>query len=294
MYIVERHLKEYAEQNPELVSVRTSLRYPNLRVVKYKNKVFYRNLWTPELQEMRGLIVDENWGVRVRPFTKIFNRGERKTDFDFGTWVCATRKINGFMACLTKDEDYGYIISTTGSLDSPYVALAEKYLNPLKTHGLINGVTYIFEIVDPSDPHIIDEEQGAYLIGARTVCSRIDLLQCDLDLIAQGFGVKRPEWKLCYFGEVVNESKSCRHEGFVVYDPSSQRSLKLKSPYYLTKKFFARASDSKFTPEWFHNNRETFEEEYFPLFDNISDNMAHFQGLDQESRKAYIEAFLNR
>ena len=293
MYVVERHLKQYAEENSELVSVRTSLRYPDLRVVKYKNKVFYRNLWTDELCEMRGLIVDEHWGVRVRPFKKIFNRGENSTDFPLDKWICAVRKINGFMACLTKDDDYGYIVSTTGSLDSPFVELAEKYLEPLKSHGLISGVTYIFEIVDPSDPHIIEEEHGVYLIGARTVCSKIDLHQCDLDLIARGFGVKRPEWKLCNFGEAIVEARNAKHEGFVVYDTVSDAALKLKTPYYLIKKLFSRINGARLTPRWFAQNRENFDEEYLPLIDAIAED-SEFASLDQEQRKFWIEEFLNR
>ena len=67
MHLVERHLKQYTEEHPELVQVRVSLRHPTLRVVKYKNKVFYKELWTPELCRMRGLVVDENWNVIVRP-----------------------------------------------------------------------------------------------------------------------------------------------------------------------------------------------------------------------------------
>ena len=42
MIFVDRHLRDFAEANPDLVAVRTSLRHPNLRVVKYKPKVFYK------------------------------------------------------------------------------------------------------------------------------------------------------------------------------------------------------------------------------------------------------------
>lgn len=293
MHLVERALQHYAEEeHPELVQVRTSLRYPDLRVVKYKNKVFYKDLWSPELCKMRGLVIDEDWRVIARPFDKIFNRGERfAPKFDHGEMVFAARKVNGFMACLTKDEDHGLIVSTTGSLDSPFIELAEKYLLPLRHHGLINGVTYIFEIVDESDPHIVDEEPGPWLIGCRTVASRIQLHECDLDIIARGMKVKRPEWKHCHFGEILEERKTVEHEGWVCYNFNYDNAVKIKSAYYLTKKLFMRIKGEKLTPQWFKANRDNIDEEFYPLFDAISRD-AQFPGLDQQQRREWIERYL--
>lgn len=293
MYILaDRRLRTYVEENPELVSTRISIRYPDLRVVKYKNKVFYKNLWTPELCELRGLVIDQNWRIVVRPFTKIFNRGENNTDFPLDTEVAAVRKVNGFMGAITIDDQYGTIVSTTGSLDSPFVLMAEKYLLPLVDKGLINGVTYLFEIVDPEDPHIIEEKTGAYLIGARTVCSQIPLLECDLDEMAKGMGVLRPEWQSCSFGEIVEQAKSAKHEGFVVYNKLTGDALKLKTPYYLTKKFFSRVNGDKLTENWLAANRNGFDEEYYPLIDYIKAHRDAFTQLDQAGRKIFIEDFL--
>jgi hypothetical protein len=293
MHVIDRQLREFAESNPDLVSVRVSLRYPRLRVVKYKHKVFYKSLWTPELCEMRGLVVDEDWNVIVRPFRKIFNRFENGTDFPLDADVAAARKVNGFMAGLTVDDEYGTIVSTTGSLDSPFVAMAEKYLLPLKDRGLINGVTYLFEIVDPQDPHIIEEKVGAYLIGARAVCSKITLLECDLDEIAAGMGVMRPEWKRAPFAEIVAETKACKHEGFVCYDTSNGHALKIKSPYYLTKKFFSRVRPEKLTVDWLQANRGNFDEEFYGLIDYISASRDFFVAMSPEDRRAYIEDYLS-
>jgi hypothetical protein len=292
MFLVDRQLRKFAEDHPDLVAARLSIRYPQLRVIKYKNKVFYKNLWTPELCEMRGLVVDEHWRVVVRPFTKIFNRFENGTDFPLDADVACVRKINGFMGALTVDDEYGLIVSTTGSLDSPFVAMAEKYLLPLKDSGLINGVTYLFEIVDPEDPHIIEEKFGAYLIGARAVCSKINLLECDLDEIAKGMNVLRPEWKRASFGDVIEEAKTAKHEGFVCYNVANGHALKLKTPYYLTKKFFSRVNGDKLTENWLAVNRDGFDEEYYPLIDYIKAHRDAFTQLDQEGRKIFIEDFL--
>lgn len=294
MHLVDRQLREFAESNPDLVSVRTSLRHPHLRVVKYKNKVFYKALWTPELCEMRGLVVDEDWNVIVRPFRKIFNLFENGTNFPLDAEVAAARKVNGFMAGLTIDDEHGVIVSTTGSLDSPFVTMAEKYLLPLVDKGLINGVTYLFEIVDPEDPHIIEEQVGAYLIGARAVCSKITLLECDLDEIAKGMGVLRPDWYRTSFGKIIEMTNRCQHEGFVCYNVETGQALKIKSPYYLNKKFFSRVRAEKLTVEWLLANRTNFDEEYYPLIDHITENRHVFAAMDPINRRKFIEEFLSR
>ena len=64
-----KKIREFVENNPGLVTRKESIRYPGLFVLKYKRKVFYDNLWTPELQELRGLVVDEDWNIVVHPFT---------------------------------------------------------------------------------------------------------------------------------------------------------------------------------------------------------------------------------
>jgi len=162
----------------------------------------------------------------------------------------------------------------------------------LKDRGLISGVTYLFEIVDPEDPHIIEEQVGAYLIGARAVCSKITLRECDLDEIAKGMGVMRPDWYQTNFGKIVEMTKRCQHEGFVVYNKSNGHALKIKSPYYLTKKFFARVLAEKLTPEWLENNRGNFDEEFYGLIDHIIEYRDEFTSHDQEGRKFFIEEYL--
>lgn len=291
--MIDHNLKRFAEAHPEWVSVRMSIRHPCLSVVKYKHKVFYDNLWTPELREMRGLVVDRDWNVIVRPFTKIYNRFENGADFPLDKPVASVRKINGFMAALTVDRTYGPIVSTTGSLDSPFVTMAEKYLLQY-ADSLPNDTTYLFEIVDPSDPHIVEEQQGAYLIGVRAVASGTTLAECDLDLLAHDLpGVMRPSWRVCLFGDVVEEVKTVKHEGFVVHDRKGN-ALKIKSPYYLVKKFLSRVKPEKLTAQWLEQNRGNFDEEFYGLINHVSAYRDEFTAMEQEGRKAFIEEFLSR
>ena len=295
--ISNQDLRKFVEDNPNLVTVRSSINHPDLFVVKYKHKVFYDNLWTPELCEMRGLVVDRDWNVIVRPFTKIFNYQENGTILPNEKPVLWVRKVNGFMAGLTIDVNHGVLVSTTGSLDSDFVTLAKAYLEPvLEKVNLRRYMTYLFEIVDPTDPHIIEEKTGAYLIGGRDTYSGVEMSVRELDYMATQMGVMRPEWGYCTFGDLLKKTKECKHEGFVVRDTLSnneQLIMKLKSPHYLIKKFLSRVRPQKLTSEWIKNNKQNFDEEFFPILDYIVENNVFFTELDQEGRKAFIELFLS-
>lgn len=279
----------------ELIQRKESTRYPGLFVKKYTRKVFYDNLWheNEELLEARGHVETADGKVVIRPFTKIFNRGENGTDIDRDEDVIAIRKVNGFMACATYVPEVDeVVVSTTGSLDSDFVGYAERWITK-EIKDLIKSfypdITFIFEIVDPEDPHIVKEEYGAYLLGARlltdpTAYTSSVYWEGWLDAMARELKVKRPEWKVCKFSEVVAEAKSCFHEGFVVY--SSDTALKIKSPFYLTLKAAARKKDIMSL------NKQMVDEEFYDLIDHIKANQELFNALDEQARLDYMKNFL--
>lgn len=288
-------LKTYVEDNPKLVKRRQSTRYPDLFVIKYDHDVFYQNLWTPELEECRGLVVDKDWNIVAMPFKKIYNRFEHDLDFLPDAKVTAVRKINGFMAAATYHPKHGVIISTTGSLDTEYVAVAEAHLRPKVIHWIENlghNLTWLFEICDPSDPHIIKEDPGAYLIGARNLLTGEMLSEQKLDTCYKTMEVMRPHYYAnMSFSTVCKLTKECRHEGFVVHGPSM--SLKIKSPYYLINKFLARKRGERLIDLLcdIPSLRKTVDEEFYPLLDHLEKHI-EFPGMDEQDRLAVIQQFL--
>jgi hypothetical protein len=282
-------LKEFALANPHLVIQKQSKRYPDLFVVKYKNKVFYDNLWTPELQELRGLVIDKDWNVVVRPFSKIFNRFENGADIPGDEKVITVRKINGFLGCVTYDMKYGLIVSTTGSLDSPFAVLAETHLKRF-ANLLLPDITYLFEIVDESDPHIIKERLGAYLIGIRIISTGKMVAEEDLDKFSENLNCLRPEWGVRTFNDVLKDVQLCRHEGYVVYGKTV--TLKLKSPFYLVKKLFSRVNPEKINNQWLDTAKTWIDEEYYPVVDKIRSDMTYFTTLSPADRREYVESFI--
>jgi hypothetical protein len=280
-----------------LVTAKSSEKYPNLVVMKYKKKVFFDNLWDDVLSECRGHVYDKTSGERVvNSFTKVFNRFERDTDIPRDETVTAVQKINGFMAAVTYVPSLNEcVISTTGSLDSDFVGFAREMLS-IRVMKIISkmykednrAVTWLFEIVHPEDPHIIKEKTGAYLIGCRYVDSDDPYIsdgdvEFSLDVVAEQMGVHRPKWKICRFSDVVQEVKTCKHEGFVVY--SEKTALKMKSPYYLSVKLLARKKDIMSL------DKSKVDEEYFALIDYCK-QYPDFNEMEEQDRIFIMRTFL--
>lgn len=285
----------------ELILRKESKRYPGLFVRKYTRQVFYDNLWHehPDLIESRGHVELEDGSVVIRPFTKIFNRFENNTDIDRDEQVIAVRKVNGFMAAATWVESVGaVVVSTTGSLDSEFVEMAESHLDGkvlsfIKSEAKINPGTYIFEIVDVNDPHIIYETPGAYLIGFRSIKSQGQYFsnankERELDFIASVMEVNRPAWGQYRFSDVVDMAKTCNHEGFVVYGLDSNTALKIKSPYYLCKKLLARRKDVM------KLDKSMVDEEFYSLIDFVQGMGDKFNGMGEQERLDIMSEFLSK
>lgn len=289
----------------QLYTRKESTTYPGLFVKKYHRKVFFDNLWDAELVECRGHVEDAEGNIVVRPFTKIFNRHENGTDIYRDERCVAIRKVNGFMACVTYVPSVGQcVVSTTGSLDSDFVRYAKDMLPPeVFIHCASfkdRPVTFMFEIVHPLDPHVVTEEVGAYLIGMRDVCdeapySSTPVNEYVLDIAAIFMKVNRPEYFEGRFSEVVEAAAAAKHEGYVVYSESG-KSLKIKSPFYLTTKFLGRLGKSKL--EQMARNplsfKQQIDEEFYPVLDQINLRKDEFLSLDEQGRMAFIRNILEK
>lgn len=265
----------------------------NLSVVKYTRKVFFNQLWNEDkrLLDCRGTVIDNNNNIIMLPFTKVFNYKENNTYINHDRLVTCPRKINGFLG-IAKIHNNKKIIGTTGSLDSDFTKLAAKHI-----HNIIPNLTMMFEICDPSDPHIVPEKAGAYLIGARKSELNSPLLrESELDLIAIKLGYLRPEVVTKTFGEILEDVKYSKNEGFMVRDAITEEVLcKIKSPYYLTTKSLARIG-SKVTEVLFNNTKafkQRIDEEFYELVDFIVANYTkeEWHGFSEYFRRTIIENF---
>ena len=295
-------LKEFVESNERLVSKKSA--GDGIYVLKYKKRVFYDALWNEFLEECRGTIVTDSYDVVSRPFTKIYNYGveDKAPKLSDDTLVTAYRKVNGFMVAVTWHND-DVLVSTTGSTDSPYVAMAREMMvkeQPwaywVSAISMNRGYTMMFECVHPLDPHIIPEEAGMYFLGWRenTWDSKVDGFGGTVQAHWRDFalGILRCKYAESFqtsIGELVEMSKTVKHEGFVFYTEDGQ-SAKIKSPYYLIKKFVARnpRTDKLMNPQV----KQTIDEEYYPLIDHIQANIVEYTALTEQERLAWVREFL--
>lgn len=202
---------------------------------KYSRKVMYENLWNkiPGILECRGHVYDNTTGdlVQAAP-TKSFNYLENGhwQDMPLSTRVCMFKKYNGFMAAASLHNGER-LISSTGTTNSDFVKLAKKHIDLHNFNSLLDKhSTVLFEILDESDPHIVDEGfTGAVALGWRYK---------DLgDWYPQGPTVT------CTLSEALEITAENKGEGYMVYELSNLftgKVCKLKTPYYIGKKMLMR------------------------------------------------------
>lgn len=291
--VTGNELRHYVENNPGLVSVKEAP--GGLKVLKYKRKVFYKNLWNEYLELCRGTIVDQDFNVVQFPFTKIYNFGveERAPDIHDEEVVLAYRKVNGFMASITCHNDR-LLISTTGSVDSDFV----EYIRDMIDESTYEDVcrdnpeyTFLFECVHPDDPHIIEEKAGMYLLAAREKEWGSEEVVDPGLLYAWSlrFDCSTPKFHHLKFGCLRKIAKHVKHEGFVVYSEDG-KVTKIKSPYYLTAKFLARIKDPMKLLD--DNIKQRVDEEYYPLIDHVRKHIDRFSTITEQDRLVFVRDFL--
>jgi hypothetical protein len=289
-------LKEYVATSG-LVNMRPA--GAGISVLKYKKKVFYDNLWNDYIAECRGTIVDADFNIVSYPFTKIYNYGIEKAApvLADDVEVVAFRKVNGFMvACTWYNGDI--LVSTTGSTDSGYVNYAREMMLTHQSwedwqlafnRADMAGMTFMFECVHPSDPHIVPEKAGMYLLGYRDNewNSKVGHTCSILEGLAVGFNCFVPEHYRVTLGELKRMTQECRHEGFVFYTADGV-SAKIKSPYYLTSKWVARNPRTDKLMDLTRDIKHQLDEEYYPLVDAIRANIKAYTAMDEQARLAWV------
>lgn len=265
---------------------------------KYHNKVFYNNLWdkSPALYECRG-IVYSNGEIVQRPFRKIFNLRENGADVPEGEFI-TVRKVNGYMAAASWVGGK-LLVSTTGTTTSDYAEMAREWLLPYSNYiSKMPNHTFVFEIVDVSDPHIVEELPGVYLLGIRhkktgDLINIVDVLEN----VAGEMGVKSPEYQIGVDKyNFTNMLKSCKHEGFVVWSADGRDMIvKAKSPYYLSKKALMRMGKKNIGKMFNESDafKKRLDEEFYEVYDWIlcTQTEDSYLELGEQGRRKLIEEY---
>lgn len=298
----KEELRKFVEENPKLVSMRPA--GAGIFVLKYKKSVFYDNLWNDFLEECRGTIVDKEFNIVSYPFTKVYNYGvESKAPVLPDTeQVTAFRKVNGFMVAMTWYNG-DVLVSTTGSTLGDYVGYAKDMMlkhmpwadwQMALANDDMRGMTFMFECVHPSDPHIIPENPGMYILGYRenVLGSKVGHDPFMLQDLQAMFNCHKSDSITTNMVRLKQLAKECKHEGFVFYTEDG-RSAKIKSPYYLTSKWVARNPRTDKLVNMEADIKKNLDEEYYPLVDAIRANIVEYTALDEQARLAWVRNFVS-
>jgi hypothetical protein len=239
------------QQQEDLVSQGLATKKVNdklgLVTYKYAKRVMYDYLWAkhPELMECRGHTYDIATGELVLcPPQKSFNYDEAGNlpspawlDKPLDTPVLAARKWNGFMAS-ARIWNGELVVGTTGTTNeetSKYVGWAKEEIRKLgKYDQPSKSLTSVYEIIHTDDPHIVDDgKQRAIYLLSRGVLS----------------GVWPRGLHATTLGQVLEDAKTAKHEGWMVYDRAEYEAgtavpatCKIKTDYYVGKKKLMRAN----------------------------------------------------
>ena len=282
----QKQLKEYVNSHPKLVTKKPA--GDGIFILKYKNTVFFKNSFNQFLEECRGTIVDEDFNLVSYPLPKLYNYGieSRAPRIPLDSTVTAYRKINGFFAAATWHNNE-LLVSTTGTTTSSYAELAKTHLTNRVTGECKDNpdYSYLFEICDPSDPHIIEELGGPYYLGRRKKewKSKVDYNQ--LEEIAIRLDCFYPDTFIMTLKELIQLTKQVSHEGFVW--TNGVVSAKIKSPTYLVQKAMARKKDILTL------DKSKVPEEYFPLLDYLLSINNEFNLMEEQERLNLIRKWLN-
>lgn len=271
---------------------------PDLGLVTYKyaKKVMYDYLWDkhPELLMCRGHVYDLNTGeLVIAAPKKSFNYLENGTweGKPISTLVYLYKKYNGFMACATMHNGQ-LVVSTTGNTSGKYAEWAKEYVSNYYeeeskhcTFGVMpDGVTDLFEIIHPEDPHIVHEEVGAEFLGWTNMYSMRFTPAPD----------RARTHQFTSLGVALDLVKTVKHEGFMVYDLVTGEVCKLKSPYYIGKKKLMRMTDKKIDElfanpvQYFHNNMPQEWQWFIPVIkDCLTADI--WKVMKEQQRRAFIE-----
>jgi predicted kinase len=152
---------EYAAQQRMVKTKVGEGKYEGLTIVSYTPATELGNLWKdyPTLRHFRGIIMDQEGSIVARPFQKTHKAGieipledlEIKPDQVF-------EKANGSLIVMYHHNG-SWNTSTKFSFDNEtWTQAADRMLANTDQEGLDPKKTYLFEIILPNDPHIVDYE----------------------------------------------------------------------------------------------------------------------------------------
>lgn len=207
----------------------TARRHPELplTIYNYTPRTVYEKHWTPETLACRGLVLDDDDQIVLRPFRKFFNKHELDV-MPTGPFY-AYEKMDGslFIAGAWNDR---IITATRGSFTSPQAIKGRDLLLAEQGWVPMDGVTYCFEVIYPQNRVVVDYGSEETLVI--------------LAIIDNGTGRTVTDWcppfesaRWCddVSAEYIiqNQHQQANGEGLVLFFPQTDERVKVKFDEYV-------------------------------------------------------------
>ena len=257
--------------------------HPTLPITIFNYSKFcqFKSEWNEITLQCRGLIMDHDYNIVAKPFSKFFNLEEEKNIPNEPYTIY--EKLDGSLGILFFYD--GWHMATRGSFTSEQSVRAKKILEQ-KYYHLIDSLnrdwTYLFEIIYPENRIVLDygNREDIILLG---IYNRITLQEEELK--DYGFPYLKPSQ---YDGMNFKQLKDLNmqnHEGFVIKFNSGKR-IKIKFEDYVqlhgiitefsNKKVWEMLRDGKdinelieIVPDEFFEKVKSVKEDLEKQFNNI-------------------------
>ncbi len=203
----------------------------DLFIYNYTAKAQYERTWNAITLMCRGLILDADYNIVARPFTKFFNLGEHENQVLPNEPFEVFEKLDGSMGVLYFADNQAFI-ATRGSFVSEQAVRANAILQS-KYASILRGPldatkTYLFEIIYPENRIVVDYGAVEDLILTAIIDTQtgenLPLTDVGFPIVKQYHGVKDIQ--------ILKELEETNREGFVIKFKSGLR-YKVKFAEYL-------------------------------------------------------------
>jgi T4 RnlA family RNA ligase len=203
----------------------------DLFIYNYSPKTQYERVWNDVTLMCRGLILDADYNIVARPFTKFFNLGEMENQVVPNEPFEVYEKLDGSLGIMYFVDNQAFI-ATRGSFASDQsiranLILNEKYGKILRG-SLDKTKTYLFEIIYPENRIVVDYGATEDLILTAIVDNKtgedVPLLDIGFPLVKQYHGIHD-----IYILKTLEETN---REGFIIKYKSGLR-YKVKFEEYM-------------------------------------------------------------
>lgn len=128
-----------------------------LSIYNYTQKTQFEGHWTPVTRQARGLILDDEYDIIVKPPEKFFNYDDPLAENVERNHARYSAKLDGYMIIVKKDSEWGLIVASRGSFTTQYAEAAKNFITKEVIEKMVPDWSYFCELCQnfPGDEAII-------------------------------------------------------------------------------------------------------------------------------------------